>query len=110
MCAYRTPSTQEKSEKGTLLPFILAGGYTQPISLKLALRHQSLAFRARLCEIRSAWGGEGSYSFVDALAGILCSFMTFTFGFLFAAAAMFVNHDIRHHSVIRINSWTEKLF
>ena len=30
--------------------------------------------------------------------------MTFTLVVLFAAAAMFVDHDIRHHSVIRINS------
>lgn len=42
--------------------------------------------------------------FLEALADNLRSFMALTFVVPIAAAAMFVNIDIRHHSVIRINS------
>ena len=93
---YRTPSTQEKSEKGTLLVETCA---SSPVTRVLRSPPRNTKRLRRRGQLQLF-----ILNFVDALAGSLRSFMTFTFVVLFAAAAMFVNHDIRHHSVIRINS------
>ena len=56
----QNPLYSRKIGEGDLSPIFPEGGggggecYTQPISWKLALRHQSLAFRPRLLKIRSA--------------------------------------------------------